>query len=66
MRDLGFSVELVRDPYCTLAEFARDNPAGVFILGDDYPGGHVVAVVDGNWYDTADCCSMIPEKVWRR
>ena len=33
----------------TIREFARDNPVGTYVVGT---GSHVVAVVDGSYYDT--------------
>lgn len=37
-----------RDCY-TVREFARDFPVGTYVLGT---GSHVVAVIDGNYYDS--------------
>ena len=36
---------------CSIREFARDQPRGVYILGT---GTHAVAVIDGNYYDAWD------------
>lgn len=43
-------------PYCyTVRDFAYDHPVGVYLLRiDDLSAGHVVTVVDGDWYDTWD------------
>lgn len=52
-------------PRCmTVAEFAHDNPDGVFVLGT---GSHVVTVVDGDWYDMWDSGGEVPIVVyWRK
>ena len=40
-------------PTCyTVRDFAYDNPQGVYALGCE---GHVVALIDGTYYDTWDC-----------
>lgn len=43
--------------FYTVADFARDNPRGVFVL---CLSSHVVTVIDGDWYDTWDSSSEIP------
>lgn len=52
-------------PHCyTVADFAEDNPVGTYILGT---GEHVVAVIDGDWYDTWDSGDEVPIiYYWRR
>lgn len=47
----------------TVADFARDNPNGTFVLGI---GGHVVTVKDGDIYDSWDSSNEIPQFVWYR
>lgn len=47
----------------TVADFARNNPHGVFVLGI---GGHVVTVKDGDIYDSWDSSNEIPQFVWYR
>lgn len=37
-----------RDCY-TIREFARDNPVGTYVVGT---GSHVVAVINGDYYDS--------------
>jgi hypothetical protein len=40
-------------PNCyTIRDFCKDNPYGKYLVATDE---HVVAVVDGNYYDTGDC-----------
>lgn len=49
-------------PDCyTAADFARDHPRGVFVLGF---GTHVCTVIDGNIYDSWDSSSEIPQYFW--
>lgn len=51
-------------PDCyTVREFARNNPVGTYVLGT---GSHVVAVVDGNWYDAWNSGDEIPLYFWTR
>ena len=39
-------------PACyTVRDFCRDFPTGEYIVGT---GSHVIAVIDGDWYDTWD------------
>lgn len=49
-------------PDCyTIQNFCEDNQKGVFVLGT---GSHVVAVVNGNYYDTWDSGDEVPQYVW--
>ena len=51
-------------PDCyTAADFAHDNPKGVFVLGF---GGHVSTVVDGDIYDSWDTSNEVPIYAWYR
>lgn len=64
LRQHGFSRKAIPDtcPDCyTFADFARDNPEGVFVLGT---GTHVATVKDGVLYDSWDSRSEIPQYVW--
>lgn len=53
LRRKGFLMHAL--PHCpdcyTVREFCRDNPRGEYILGT---GSHVVAAVDGDYYDAWD------------
>lgn len=54
LREHGFVRKVVPNicPGCyTVKDFCRDNPIGEYILA---MGDHVVAVVDGNYYDSYD------------
>ena len=51
-------------PDCyTIRDFCNDNPVGIFILAT---GSHVVAVIDGDYYDAWDSGDEMPIAVWRR
>ncbi len=47
----------------TVRDFCEDNPEGTYILAID---GHVVCVVDGNYYDTWDSGDEEPIFYWVR
>ncbi len=47
----------------SVRDFCRDNPKGTFLLA---LSGHVVAVIDGNYYDTWDSGNEIPIYYWHR
>lgn len=51
-------------PDCyTAADFAREHPRGVFVLGF---GGHTATVRDGRIWDAWDSSNEIPQFVWYR
>lgn len=63
----GFRRHLIPDDGLgayTVADFATDNPNGTFILS--MPGRHVVAVVDGEYFDSWESGSEIPVYFWAR
>lgn len=47
----------------TVADFAKDNPKGTYILAIS---GHVVCVQDGDWFDTWDSGDEVPVYYWSR
>ena len=47
----------------SVRDFCKDNPKGTFLLALE---GHVVAVIDGNYYDTWDSGDEIPIYYWHR
>ena len=60
LKKLGFRKGIVPDtcPDCyTVADFAEDNPYGVYVL---CTGSHTVTIMDGNIYDSWDSSSEIP------
>lgn len=53
-----------RCPDCySLRDFCYDHPYGTYILAT---GSHVIAVIDGDYYDTSDSGDLVPISVWRR
>lgn len=62
----GFGRYIIPDncPDCyTVNDFCRDHPKGMYILAVD---GHVIAVQDGNFYDTWDSGNEIPIYYWQK
>lgn len=63
----GFARHWISDdsPDCyTVANFAKDNPEGTYILS--MPGRHVVAVVDGRYFDSWDSGAAVPTYYWTK
>lgn len=66
LRSRGFVMETMSNtcPDCyTVSDFTRDYPIGVYILAT---GSHVIAVRDGDYYDTWDSGDEIPIYYWRK
>lgn len=66
LEKLGFVSTLLPDtcPYCyTVRDFAYDNPRGKFILAT---GNHLVAVVNGDYYDAFNTGDEVPVYVWQK
>lgn len=66
LRQNGFYRSAIPDDYpmdYNVTDFSRDHPKGVFVLAT---GGHVVTVVDGNYFDTWDSGNEVPVYVWYR
>lgn len=62
----GYRRHLLPDtcPDCyTVEDFRKDYPSGKYLLAID---GHVVAVEDGNYYDTGDSGNEVPLYFWRK
>lgn len=60
LEDIGFERYNLENtcPNCyTIKQFCEDHPEGLFILGT---GTHVVAVVDGKYYDSWDSGEEVP------
>jgi len=60
LRGRGFKRRVIPNmcPDCyTVREFCEDYPYGVFVLAT---GNHVIAVIDGNYYDSFDSGSEVP------
>lgn len=65
LKRLGYIREMVPNtcPDCyTLAKFAEEHPKGRFVVALD---GHVVAVCDGDYYDSWDSGDEVPLYYWR-
>lgn len=66
LRKLGFRKKMLPD-YCpdcySVKDFCREHPYGQFVL---MLGGHVVAVEDGDYYDTWDSGDEVPCFFWRK
>ena len=66
LRQEGFSRMVIPNtcPDCyTAADFARDHPHGVYVLGF---GNHVATIVDGDLYDSWDSSREIPQYYWTK
>lgn len=66
LKDRGFVREAIPNmcPDCyTVREFCMDHPQGIFVLAT---GSHVVAVLNGKYYDSWDSGSEIPIYYWRK
>jgi len=66
VKRLGFKRHSIPNtcPDCyTVKQFCVDHPRGTFILAT---GNHVVAVVNGDYYDTWDSGDEIPIYVWSK
>lgn len=64
--DQGFRRYIIPNtcPDCySVKDFCEDNPKGEFMLAT---GTHVIAVEDGNYYDTWDSGNEIPIYYWRK
>lgn len=64
LRQNGFYRRAVPNkcPDCyTAADFARDHPRGIYVLGF---GGHVATVKDGGLYDSWDSSKQLPVYYW--
>lgn len=66
LRRNGFKRYVIPDtcPECyTIRDFCMDNPIGDFILATN---SHVVAVVNGDYYDAWDSGNKTPIYYWKR
>lgn len=64
LHDLGYQRYPMPDacPYCyTVKDFCYDHPVGKFLLKTQ---GHVVAVQDGDYYDTGDSGDEMAVYYW--
>ena len=66
LRMNGFYRENLPDfcPDCyTVEDFARNNPVGTYVLGT---GQHVIAIVDGDWFDSWNSKDEVPQYFWTK
>ena len=66
LRQHGFYRHTVPNecPDCyTAADFCKDHPRGVYVLGF---GEHVATVIDGDLYDSWDSTNEIPQYFWAK
>ena len=57
---IGFLKQRLIDrcPECyTVRDFCKDHPHGIYVLG---PAEHVVAVIDGDYFDSWDSGNTVP------
>lgn len=62
----GFRREILPNtcPNCyTVKDFCFDHPRGCYLLSTT---NHVIAVVDGDYYDTQDTGNEVPVYYWRK
>ena len=51
-------------PNCyTVRDFCREHPRGKYVVGVEK---HVVAIIDGDWYDTWDSGDEVPIFYWKK
>ena len=65
--DRGFRRHLIPDDGLgryTVEDFTCDNPEGVFVLS--MPGRHVLAVVDGDYFDSWNSGDETPSYYWEK
>lgn len=66
LNDNGFVRHVIPDtcPECyTIKQFCLDNPKGKFIVAT---GSHVVAVINGDYYDAWDSGNKTPIYYWQK
>lgn len=66
LEENGFKRHSIPDycPNCyTINQFALDHPKGIYVLAT---GTHVVALIDGTYYDTVDTGDYVPVYYWKR
>lgn len=66
LREHGFVQRIIPDtcPECyTVRDFCNDYPTGTYMLAI---GSHVVAVQDGNYFDTWDSGDELPIYYWQK
>ena len=62
----GYTKHIIPDTvpiWYTVRDFCKDHPTGEYILKTS---GHVIAVVNGDYYDTFDSGDKTPVYYWRK
>ena len=62
LRRLDFDIHTVQFPCTRVADFGKCFPHGKYILGT---GKHVIAVIDGDYYDTWDSGNELAVFYWK-
>lgn len=65
----GFRVGVIPEvcrPCRTVRDFCRAFPDGKYVLHINGPVGHVIGVVDGDYYDTIDSGNSTPLFFWKK
>lgn len=62
LESIGYERSVIPNRHYTVKDFAKDHPQGTYILAIS---GHVVACVDGHYYDTWDSGDEIPVYFWK-
>lgn len=52
---------ILEDGLYTVRDFCADHPKGLYVLA---VSGHVLTVIDGDWYDFWDSSEEVPLYVW--
>ena len=66
LKDIGFVKQVIPNtcPNCyTVRDFCYDHPRGAYLLVTDK---HVIAVEDGDYFDTWDSGDEVPMYYWQR
>lgn len=66
LESLGYIRRIVPDtcPLCySISDFCDDHPIGKYVVATD---SHVVAIVDGNYYDSWDSGDKVPIYYWTK
>jgi hypothetical protein len=58
----GFEKKIIPE-FCTVKDFCREHPQGTYVLGT---GTHVIAVIDGVYFDTWDSGDEVPIYFFKR
>ena len=70
LRDCGFKRYVIPDtcPFCySVKDFCEDHPEGTYLLvivGHGINAGHVVACMNGDYYDIWDSGNEVPSYYW--